>query len=311
MKKLFFVLLVGLFNSFVFGQKKDKIIVVIDPGHGGSDPGHTSQHKHIAAEKTLNLIIAQRFGELIEENLQNIKIVYTRTDDSYPTLTERVRMANTVAADYFISIHCNANDNCAVHGTETHVHTMKHTNSLELAKEFEKEFSAKAGRHSRGVKDTYDREHSLQVLKYTKMTGVLIECGFLTNDSDAAYLNSVSGQEQIAGAIFKAFQTSITKQHPSIAFTKPITSPLSASATNKIVSGTYAIQIMSSKAPVNTNIKDFEKIGLPVSCAKVEGGSSFKYRYMAGIYSSKDQAKADLEKVQKNGFKDAFVVKLD
>ncbi len=311
MKGLFFVLVICLMVPLANAQKKDKIVVVIDPGHGGTDPGHTSKHKHIAAEKTLNLIIAQRFGALIEQNLQNIKIIYTRTDDSYPSLTDRVRKANNAQADYFISIHCNANDNCAVHGTESHVHTMKHNQSLQLAREFEKEFSGKVGRYSRGVKDTYDREHSLQVLKYTNMTGVLIECGFLTNDSDAAFLNSESGQEQIAGAIFRAFQTSIVKQHPAITFTKPVASPPLVIAGTKPISGTYAIQIMSSKAPVNTNIKDFEKIGLPVSCSKIEGQSTFKYRYMAGSYSSKDQAKADLEKVQKNGFKDAFVVRLD
>ncbi len=311
MKGLFFVLFICLMVPFVHAQKKDKIIVVIDPGHGGTDPGHTSKHKHIAAEKTLNLIIAQRFGALIEENLQNIKIIYTRTDDSYPTLTDRVKKANGAQADYFISIHCNANDNCSVHGTESHVHSMTHHHSVDMAREFEKEFTSKVGRHSRGVKDSDDREHSLQVLKYTKMTGVLIECGFLTNDSDAAFLNSQTGQEQIAGAIFRAFQTSITKQYPTIPFVKPTSPPLLANTGSKTISGTYAIQIMSSKAPVNTNIKDFEKIGLPVSCSKIEGQSSFKYRYVAGNYSSKDQAKADLEKVQKNGFKDAFVVRLD
>lgn len=311
MKGLFFVLFVFVSFAFVNAQKKDKIVVVIDPGHGGTDPGHTSKHKHIAAEKTLNLIIAQRFGSLIEQNLQNIKIIYTRTDDSYPTLTDRVKKANGAQADYFISIHCNANDNCSVHGTESHVHTMKHNHSVDMAREFEREFSGKVGRYSRGVKDSDDREHSLQVLKYTNMTGVLIECGFLTNDSDAAFLNSETGQEQIANAIFRAFQTSISKQHPTICFAKPNSNPMLVNNGTKAISGTYAIQIMSSKAPVNTNIKDFEKIGLPVSCSKIEGESSFKYRYMAGNYSTKDQAKADLEKVQKNGFKDAFVVKLD
>ncbi len=307
---LFFSLF--LLSPATFGAK-DKIIVVIDPGHGGNDPGHLSSNKEQMAEKDLNLIIAKKFGEYIEQQLKNVTIVYTRKDDSFPTLTERVVMANNAKADYFISIHCNANDKKHVHGTESHVHTMDAGKSVGLAKEFEKEFTSFAGRFSRGVKDTEDREHSLQVLKYTKMTGVLLECGFLTNDAEAEYLNTSSGQEKIASAIFRAFKNYIVKQHPTIAFVKeePKKEDVVASNNNQSKGTGYSIQIMSSKQAVDTTIPEFKKIELPVDRNEIQTNSPYKFRYTVGSYPSQDEARRDLEKVQQKGFKDAYIVKVN
>src|SRR5690606_25598100 len=115
------------------------------------------------------------------------------TTDTYPSLGERVAIANKHQADYFISIHCNGNERTAVRGTETHVHSFDFKKSVALATQIEKQFSSRAGRHSRGVKDGKDRAHSIQVLKYTQMTSVLVECGFLTNTSEANYLNTTDG----------------------------------------------------------------------------------------------------------------------
>ncbi len=292
---------------------KDKIIVVIDPGHGGNDPGYLSSNKAYLSEKELNLIIAKKFGESIEQQLKNVTVIYTRKDDSFPTLKDRVLIANNANADYFISIHCNANDKKHVHGTESHVHTMDAGKSVCLAKEFEKEFTSFAGRYSRGVKDTEDREHSLQVLKYTNMTGVLLECGFLTNESEAEYLNTANGQEKISSALFRAFKSYIIKQHPSISFIKEepkkVDVVASNSPENKGVG--YSIQIMSSKQAVDTTIPEFKKIDLPVARNEIETTSPYKYRYTVGSYPSQDEAKRDLEKIQQKGFKDAYIVKVN
>ena len=300
--------------SISAGAAKDKIIVVIDPGHGGTDHGHVSSNKDHMPEKELNLIIAKKFGEMIEKQLQNVSIIYSRTDDSYPSLNDRVKLANSSKADYFISIHCNANAKKSVHGTESHVHTMEAKKSVGLAQAFEKEFTSFAGRYSRGVKDTEDREHSLQVLKYTTMTGVLIECGFMTNDDEAVFLNTASGQEKIATSIFRAFKSYVVKQHPAIAFVKE--EPKKETAEQKTekttdASKSYAIQIMSSRQPVETSMPEFKKIELPVSRNEIQTTSAFKYRYTVGQYASQDDAQKDLEKVQQNGFKDAYIVKLN
>jgi N-acetylmuramoyl-L-alanine amidase len=312
--KLFVIcLLVPLIGSFTPLPKKEKIIIVIDPGHGGSDPGHTSDMKNIQPEKSLNLLIAKKFGAYIEQNLKNVTIIYTRTDDSFPTLDDRVAKANSVGADYFISVHCNANDRKTVHGTESHVHTMSAKKSVGLAQEFENEFSKKAGRHSRGVKDTEDREHSLQVLKYTNMTGVLVECGFLTNDDEAKYLNSASGQDVIASAMYRALKTFIVKEHPSISFIK--TTPANTATNTATVAagsdaGTYVIRIMSSKSEIDTGHESFKKLGMPVTRRKVEGETQYKFQYTVGSYTNKDAANKDLEKVKNSGFKDAYVIRL-
>jgi N-acetylmuramoyl-L-alanine amidase len=310
-----------LFLAPLSFSQKEKIVVVIDAGHGGSDPGHLSCNKNHLAEKELNLIIAKKFGGYIDQYLKNVTVVYTRTDDSFPSLGDRVDKANSVRADYFISIHCNANHNKHVHGTESHIHSHTSKKAVDLAKEVEKEFSTRAGRHSRGVKDSEDREHSLQVLKYTNMTGILVECGFLTNENEANYLNTTSGQEVLASAIFRAFRSYITKEHPSISFIK--TAPATANAvvasssgsqTAKPatpVNGTYAIQIMSSKTPLDTKGDSFKNLGVSVARKELNSSTSYKYKYFAGNYTSKDAAMKDLEKVQKNGFKDAYIVKME
>jgi N-acetylmuramoyl-L-alanine amidase len=298
--------------SFPVLCQKNKIVVVIDPGHGGADPGHISSNKNHLAEKELNLIIAKKFGAYIEQSLQNVKVIYTRSDDTFPSLDDRVEIANKINADYFISIHCNANEHKSVHGTESHVHSMKSTASVSLANEFEKEFISKAGRHSRGVKDSDDREHSLQVLKYTNMSSVLVECGFLTNEVEANFLNTSNGQDILASSIFRGFRTVIIKEHPSISFLKPVKVDPNQNvvATNNAAqgTGTFAIQIMSSKSPTDTEAQEFKKIGIPVTRNKLTTSSDFKYRYTVGTYASKDEAKKDLEKVQLSGFKDAYII---
>lgn len=303
------------FCAIPLSAQSDKIIVVIDPGHGGSDPGHLSNNKNHLAEKDLNLLIAKKFGGYIQQYLKNVTIIYTRTDDSFPSLDDRVAKANEQKADYFISVHCNANAHKKVHGTESHVHDMTSNKSVELAKEFEKEFSTRAGRNSRGVKDSKDREHSLQVLKYTNMTSVLVECGFLTNDREAAYLNTSSGQDVLASAIFRAFRTYIVKKHPSISFLKTGSSSNTTAELNSDTStktnGNYVIQIMSSKEPIDPKNEDFEKIEFPVNRVKLNTTSAFKYRYTVGSYKSQDDAKKDLSKVQEKGFKDAYIIKLE
>ena len=296
--------------------QKTSVTVVIDPGHGGTDPGFLSENTKLLQEKELNLLIAKKFGSYIEENLQHVKVVYTRTDDSFPSLEDRVNKANSIQADYFISIHCNANAQKKVHGTESHVHSLQSKKSLALAKEVEKEFSTRAGRKSRGVKDSDDREHSLQVLKFTSMTSVLVECGFLTNEKEANYLNTTYGQEIIASAVYRAFRNTIVQEFTSIAFVKPeatASKPKKEGAEEPKKSPTekYAIQIMSSIEPINTSAESFKKIGLPVSRTKLTTTAAYKYFYTVGSYTTKESAKLDLKTVQSNGFKDAYIVKIE
>lgn len=80
-------------------------IIVIDPGHGGKDPGCMGKnHK----EKEVSLAVALKLGKYIEENFKDVKVVYTRTTDVFVELEDRAQIANKAKADLFISIHCNA-----------------------------------------------------------------------------------------------------------------------------------------------------------------------------------------------------------
>lgn len=306
------ITIVLLFLGIVFsgfGQKSE-VILVIDPGHGGSDPGHLSADTSLLAEKDLNLKIAQYFGGYIEKYLQNVKVVYTRTDDSYPSLDARVSKANELNADYFISIHCNGNDRESVRGTETHIHSMDLKNSVSLARSIEKQFSSRAGRHSRGIKDQNDLQHSLQVLKYTNMTSVLVECGFMTNKHEAKFLNTTYGQEIIASAIFRAFREHITDQHPDIAFIKSKPSNQPSEETTQDNEGKYVIQILSSKQPIDTDGTKFSSVGMAVTRKEINSTNTYKYVYTVGTYVSVEQAKEDLVAVREKGYKDAFIRKL-
>ncbi len=80
-------------------------VIVIDPGHGGKDPGCSGAAHN---EKEVALAVALKLGKLLEENLKDVKIIYTRTTDVFVELEDRAQIANKAKADLFISIHCNA-----------------------------------------------------------------------------------------------------------------------------------------------------------------------------------------------------------
>lgn len=101
-------------------------VVVIDPGHGGKDPGNLGTGRYKKTEKDISLDVSTRVGNLIKERLPGVKVVYTRTGDTFPTLKERVELANDQQADLFISIHCNA-ASAAAFGSETFVMGMHKT----------------------------------------------------------------------------------------------------------------------------------------------------------------------------------------
>jgi N-acetylmuramoyl-L-alanine amidase len=92
--------------------------IVIDAGHGGKDSGAVGR---VSKEKDIVLNIAIKLGKLIEENVEDVKVLYTRKSDVYVELHERAKIANDAKADLFISIHVNANKNPDPFGTSSHV----------------------------------------------------------------------------------------------------------------------------------------------------------------------------------------------
>ena len=106
--------------------------VVIDPGHGGNKPG--ARGKHID-EKDLVLSVAKKVGKLINDNYEDVKVIYTRTSDVDIDLSERAHIANRAKADLFISIHANSHPTSNPTGVETFVAGLSQSKAnLEIAK---------------------------------------------------------------------------------------------------------------------------------------------------------------------------------
>jgi len=131
--KLFFIFLV-LTISAVYGSAEEdpkKWVIVIDPGHGGRDSGAQGA---ISYEKNIALAIALKTGEYLEQNLSNVKVLYTRKNDTFVELQDRATFANRNNADLFISIHANWAKTKSIRGTETFIMGLaKDEQNLEVA----------------------------------------------------------------------------------------------------------------------------------------------------------------------------------
>ncbi len=133
--------LLFIFSSFTVVDKRDLKIntVVIDAGHGGKDSGTIGK---VSKEKDIALKIALELGKTIQNNLKDVKVIYTRANDTFVELEERAQIANKNGADLFISIHCNSlpantpeSKKQSIFGTETYIMGM-HTSdaNFEVAK---------------------------------------------------------------------------------------------------------------------------------------------------------------------------------
>ncbi len=127
-----FFLLIFLNVTAQNGPKTRINCIVIDAGHGGKDPGAKGSKYY---EKDIVLAIALKLGAYIKENMNDVKVIYTRDNDVFVPLHERAEIANKNQADVFISIHCNSNPKKTPFGTETYTMGLtKASDNLEVAK---------------------------------------------------------------------------------------------------------------------------------------------------------------------------------
>jgi N-acetylmuramoyl-L-alanine amidase len=169
-------------------------IIVIDAGHGGTDPGTMNGKTY---EKNIVLPVAQKVKQKLES--AGAKVIMTRESDVYKTLEERVQIAKNNYAELFVSIHVNS-ASPAANGTETYYDTSKNPNGYEsylLAKAIQQQIVDNADMNNRGVKD-YD----YYVIRNNNVPSVLIELGFITNSSDYQKLTSDSYQNIFAQSIY-------------------------------------------------------------------------------------------------------------
>ena len=179
-----------------------KDIWIIDPGHGGRDTGCEGA---ISKEKDITLAIAKEVGRLVKQNIKNVRIVYTREKDKYPTLPERCDLANAKGAQLFISIHVNDAPNRFASGTESYFATNVPNNGANAGKSellallLQRQYLANGRGVSRGVK-----QEAWYVCEHTNMPSVLTEVGFISNLEEEAFMNSKEGQAILAKSIYEA-----------------------------------------------------------------------------------------------------------
>lgn len=163
--------------------------VVVDAGHGGSDPGAVYEGRQ---EKDDNLALALAVGSILAEN--GVDVVYTRTDDSYETPFQKAQKGNQAGADLFISIHRNSSpENDQYSGVETLVYDESGIKKA-LAENINREL-AQAGFQNLGIRE----RPGLVVLRRTKMPAALIEVGFINTRADNELLDQ--NFDEVARAI--------------------------------------------------------------------------------------------------------------
>ncbi len=186
-----------------------KPVVVIDAGHGGFDEGAISiDGRHHEKEVTLPILLYLR--ELLERSA--VEAHYTRLDDTDPPKKERVRMANSLKADAFVSIHCNASGegDTTAYGMEALYTNRKTaasslTDSKSLASVILRQTCSYTGRRERGV----IRREGLYLLKHSRVPVTIIEVGYLSNESEYQYLMRKENQRRIARGIYQGICKSL------------------------------------------------------------------------------------------------------
>lgn len=211
MKRIPLLLLLFILSVSCFSRQLRPLVWVLDAGHGGKDQGTCLKN---VLEKDLTLNLTNRVAELIRKNKPGIKLILTRTDDTFVSLDERCQIANRNRADLFLSIHINfAQNNRLLSGTETFHANKKGAKSIVQASHLERNSDKsellawllqKSYYESGRPADRGARASNLYVLLNTEMPAALTEVGFLSNVSDAAYLQSERGQKQIALDIYNA-----------------------------------------------------------------------------------------------------------
>lgn len=322
--------------------------VVIDPGHGGKDPGAVYGN---VREKDIVLDIALKLGTYIKSSFPDVKVMYTRDKDVFVPLFQRAVVANKNDADLFISIHVNAVSRGNAQGTETFIlgqHRSK--DNLEVAKKenavilletdykttyegfdpnspesyimfelVQEEYLEQSAMLAASIQDQFrervqrvDRsvkQAGFLVLRQISMPGVLVEAGFLSHPSERSFLQSETGRDFLASAMFRAFRDYKKKIEARSSFhlvedpsrETIMTTGLSSSVDEKhnLFFSVQIAALSKEVEPVAENFKGENNIFLQKT--------NYGYRYFSGRFSSAEEARAEQKRLRKK-FSGAFMV---
>ena len=233
------------FSGTSNNKNNKSFVLVIDPGHGGKDPGAVSKD---IREKDVVLGVGLKLGKYMNENFPDVKVIFTRNTDVFIPLIDRSRIANKNKADLFISIHANFCGTPAIRGTETYFLGEARTgDNLDVAKkensviQLEDNYKITYEGFDPNSSESYIMFSTIQsdylkqslsfawdiqrqfqsrinssnrgpkqagflVLRMSSMPSVLVETGFISNPAEATYLKSEEGQQNIAMSIINAFR---------------------------------------------------------------------------------------------------------
>ena len=163
-------------------------VIIIDPGHGGADPGAVARKNDYEKHYTLDL--SKRMKTLLEQ--KGAKVILLRTRDTNASLGQRVRKVNRSNGDFLISVHINSFINGAANGSETYYY--KKSEKI-AAKYIQKHLAKELRLRNNGVKHA-----KMFILKYSKIPGVLIEPCFITNKKEYSLLKTIAFRNKIAKA---------------------------------------------------------------------------------------------------------------
>jgi len=164
-------------------------VIVIDAGHGGFDRGGIPGQR--VAESVMTLDVAQRLRAILQAN--GYHVVMTRSSDVFVSLGARVAIANAYRDGIFVCIHFNSATRRGANGIETYFYSRQ---SLPLASAIHYYVAGGAPSLNRGV-----RRRGYYVLRRTRIPSVLVECGFLTNPSEAQSIQSTGYRQKLAEEI--------------------------------------------------------------------------------------------------------------
>jgi N-acetylmuramoyl-L-alanine amidase len=167
--------------------------IVLDPGHGGRDPGAVANQLQ---EKDLTLTLARRVGDILQQEYR-VDVALTRSTDEFVSLADRSVFANASGADYFVSIHINSGGG---KGYEDYIQAGLAASSEAAVCRSAVHAVVAELLHRRGVTDRGEKQKNLHVLRETHMPAVLTENLFIDNTSDAALLRRTAFLNELAEA---------------------------------------------------------------------------------------------------------------
>lgn len=187
----------------VAAEARNKL-VVIDPGHGGSDTGSRGYENGVAVlnEKDINLDISLRVQKMLEA--AGVRLYMIRTKDITIPLYDRQDTANMLEASLYVAIHNNSYTTDTPSGTEVHYHgkddpPVEGISAMEVAKNLQSTLAANLGLVNRGTKVSPE----LAVLRRTVMPAVIIEGAFISNPNDLNYMKTDDFREKYAMSVAK------------------------------------------------------------------------------------------------------------